>query len=254
MTIFLRLSRSITVLLFLLFSQTANSAVDRAEVFKVSKATQPIVVDGELDAEWQKTEVGEFGHHYRDESPSDRQGGTFRMMWDIENLYVFFECEDRFITARETVRDGQPYFDDCAEIFLIPAPAPLDMHLGLEVNLFKASNDFVFLTDFNGGNYVAVKSWNPDFEVAVQIEGTVNDNSDRDEGWSMEFAIPLTLFTNIDRFSPVDVGNQWAFQAIRQDRNDPTGNRRVWSTLHELNAEDPNVHDPEYFNLLEFIE
>lgn len=241
---------------FILMTCCAGTVLgmDRSKTFKVSKATKKIRVDGKLDADWKQTEVGQFGHHYRDESASDRQSGTFRMLWDEENLYVFFECEDRFITARETTRDGQPYFDDCAEIFLIPAPAPLDMHLGLEVNLYKASNDFLFLTDFNNGNYVAVKSWNPDFNVAVAIDGTVNDNSDSDRGWSMEFAIPLKLFIGIDKFSPVSPGNKWAFQAVRQDRNDPTGNRRAWSTLYPLSKDNPSVHDPEYFNLLEFVE
>ncbi len=114
--------------------------------FKASKATVPIAIDGVLDAAWMGTEVGTLDHYRRYEKASDRQQTSFRMMWDEENLYVFFECKDRYITARETKRDGQPYFDDCAEIFLIPAPARLDMHYGFEVNLYKASNDFIFLT------------------------------------------------------------------------------------------------------------
>ncbi len=222
--------------------------------FKVSQASQPIQVDGKLDADWEKTEVRTFDFYRRDESPSDRQKSKFRMLWDADNLYVFFECSDRFITARETERDGQPYFDDCAEIFLIPANAQLDMHYGFELNLYMASNDFIFLNNFHEGKHALIKSYDPEFDVAVTIEGTLNDNSDEDTGWTMELAIPLKLFNGIDSFSPVAPGNRWAFQAIRQDRNDATGNRRSWSTLFELDPDHPNVHEPEDFGFLEFVE
>ncbi|MDA0349977.1 MAG: hypothetical protein O3C43_16530 [Verrucomicrobia bacterium] len=57
----------------------------------------------------------------------------------------------------------------------------------------------------------------------------------------------------MDSFSPVAAGNRWAFQAIRQERNDPTGNRRVWSTLFPLLEESPNVHEPDSFGFLEFV-
>ena len=66
-------------------------------------------------------------------------------------------------------------------------------------------------------------------------------------------AIPLKLFVGVDSFSPVAAGNRWAFQAIRQERNDPTGNRRVWSTLFPLLEESPNVHEPDSFGFLEFV-
>lgn len=222
--------------------------------FKAAKATQAVRIDGKLDAVWQRTQVGNLEHFYRDESSDDRQKGTFRMLWDEENLYAFFECEDRFITARETRRDGQPYFDDCAELFLIPVPAPLDMHFGFEINLYKASNDFIFLSDFHEGKMVAIKSYNPEFEVEVSIDGSVNDNSDSDHGWTLELAIPLKLFIGVDSFSPVAAGNRWAFQAIRQDRNDPVGNRRSYATLFPLEPGKTGVHDPRDFGFLEFVE
>ena len=225
-----------------------------AAPFKVSRTKDPIIVDGKLDDAWLQTEVRTLDHYRRYEKSNDRQHTKFRMLWDAENLYVFFECKDQFITARETKRDGQPYFDDCAEIFLIPAPAKLDMHYGFEVNLYKASNDFIFLTHFYQDKHTIIKSYNPDFQVEVSIEGTVNDNSDTDHGWNMEFAIPLNLFEGIDSISPVISGNRWAFQAIRQDRNDATGDRRSWGTLFEVAKENNGVHEPEDFGFLEFVD
>ncbi len=245
-----------TILSLIVFACSSAIAAGETSVssFKVSKAKQPIKVDGKLDDGWLHTEVGTLDHYRRYEKADDRQKTKFRMLWDEQNLYVFFECEDKYITARETKRDGQPYFDDCAEIFLIPAPAKLDMHYGFEVNLNKASNDFIFLTHFYQDKHTIIKSYNPDFEVEVAVHGTVNDDSDTDEGWDMEFAIPLKLFEGIDSISPVAPGNRLAFQAIRQDRNDATGDRRSWGTLFEVAKENNGVHEPEDFGFLEFVE
>lgn len=244
----------IVAYLFLLTCLKSAAIETSSPPFQVSKANDSIVIDGNLDKEWLKTEVRTLDYYRRYEKPNDRQKTKFRMLWDDENLYVFFECEDKYITARETKRDGQPYFDDCAEIFLIPAPAKLDMHYGFEVNLNKASNDFIFLTHFYQDKHTIIKSYDPDFQVEVSIDGTVNDNSDTDRGWNMEFAIPLKLFEGIDSISPVAPGNRWAFQSIRQDRNDATGDRRSWGTLFEVAKENVNVHEPEDFGFLEFTE
>ena len=255
--LFVKPSFNISIFLFLAVFTCLNTFADGESSvfpFKVSKANQTIKIDGKLDDAWLQTEVRTLDHFRRYEKADDRQHTKFRMLWDTENLYVFFECRDKYITARETKRDGQPYFDDCAEIFLIPAPAKLDMHYGLEVNLYKASNDFIFLTHFHQDKHTNIKSYNPDFAVEVFVEGTVNDNSDTDQGWNMEFAIPLKLFEGIDSISPVKPGNRWAFQAIRQDRNDSTGDRRSWGTLFEVAKENNGVHEPEDFAFLEFVD
>lgn len=225
------------------------------ETFRVARTNVPIVIDGKLEEEaWQRTESRSLDYFYRVEKPSDRQNTVFRMLWDEENLYVFFACEDLYITARETKRDGKPYLDDCAEIFLIPAPDSLYMHYGFEVNLYKASNDFIYLNNIYQGQRGSVYSYDPDFEVAVSVDGTINDNSDLDKGWSMEMAIPLTLFKGMDKFSPVQTGNHWAFLAIRQERNDATGNRRTTSTIFPIYDISKNVHQPNRFGLMEFVE
>ena len=224
-------------------------------VLKVSRAKQPITIDGKMDEKaWNRTESRKFDYFYRVDKPNDRQKTVFRMLWDDENLYLFFDMKDKYLTARETKRDGQPYFDDCAEIFLITAPASLDTHIGYELNLYKASNDFVFFNDFYKGKSGILKTYNPDFRVEVSYEGTVNDNSDIDKGWSMELAIPIANFDGLAKFVPVMPGNQWAFLAVRQDRNDADGNRRSTSTIFPIYDITKNVHQPNRFGLMEFVE
>ena len=118
-----------TVVVFMILSSLVN--LQSQDLLKVSRTSDKMIIDGKATEDaWKNTELRTFGHFYRQEKPTDRQNTSFRMLWDEENLYVLFECEDQYITARETQRDGEPYFDDCAEIFLIPAPEALDVHLG----------------------------------------------------------------------------------------------------------------------------
>lgn len=224
------------------------------ETLAVYKAEEQIMIDGKGDElSWKKATAYSFDHFYNVEKPDDRQLSQVKMLWSEENLFFLFQLEDKYITAREKSRDGQPYFDDCAEIFLIPSEEKIDMHLGYEVNLYKASNDFVFLNDMLKGQHLVVKSFNPEFEVAATVDGTMNDNSDIDKGWTMEFAIPLKNFHINGPITHVKPGVKWAFLALRQDRNDAEGDRRSTSTLFKL-RKDENVHNPKSFGFMQFIE
>lgn len=212
------------------------------------------MVDGKMNEEmWKNTEARKLDNFYKVERPDDKQYTTFRMLWDTTNLYVFFEMDDKFITARERLRDGEPYLDDCAEIFLIPVPDSLDTHFGYEVNLFKASNDFIYFNDYYRGEDAVFKTFDPDFKVEVAYDGTLNDNSDSDKGWTMELAIPISNFGVLGTIVPIKEGNRWAFLAIRQDRNDARGNRRSTSTLFPIYDISKNVHRADRFGLMEFV-
>lgn len=224
-------------------------------VFKASKSLDEITVDGKMDEDsWKKTEARDLDYFYRVEKSDDDQQTTFRMLWDEQNLYLFYEMQDKYLTAREKERDGEPYLDDCAEIFFITAPDSLDTHFGYELNLYKAANDFIYFNDYFKGKDVVFKTFSPDFEVEVTYEGTINDNSDIDVGWTMEMAIPISNFGAFGQLVPVAVGNQWAFLAIRQDRNDADGNRRSTSTIFPIYDISKNVHQANRFGLLEFVE
>lgn len=253
----------LTILLFLICGYSTQMVAQEGPklslgeqpIFKVSKTSESILVDGHMNEKiWKKTEARNLEYFYRAEKPDDDQQTTFRMLWDSQNLYVFFQMIDKYLTVRETKRDGEPYLDDCAEIFFITAPDSLDTHFGYELNLNKASNDFIYFNDFYEGADLAFKGFDPDFDVEVTYNGTINDNSDIDVGWTMEMAIPLANFGKLGQVHPVKIGNKWAFLAIRQDRNDADGNRRSTSTIFPIYDISKNVHQANRFGLMEFVE
>ncbi|NND31435.1 MAG: carbohydrate-binding family 9-like protein [Saprospiraceae bacterium] len=237
-----------------IIAQDKKLVLGEHQLFHASHTDSPMEIDGKMnEPAWQKTETRSLDYFYGIEKDSDKQNATFRMLWDDAYLYAFFDCDDKFLTASETKRDGRPYMDDCAELFLIPAPDSLEMHYGFELNLYKASNDFIYLDNIYQGKKGSVYSYNPEFQVEVTYNGTLNDNSDIDVGWTMELAIPLNLFRGMEKFSPVQAGNQWAFLALRQERNDPEPRRRVCSTIFPVYGIE-NVHHARRFGLLEFVD
>lgn len=230
------------------------AAVDKnSAVIRVEKAAQNIVVDGmATDKDWSKAEAYPLSYVYNANSSKDKQASNIKMLWDDSHLYFLFNAEDRYLTARETERDGVPYYDDCFEVFLMPSAKPIKLHYGFEVNLNKTANDFIFLNDFYQNSKVSLKSYNPSYQVETRIEGSLNDNSDQDVGWSMELAIPIQAFHSASEFAPLAEGSVWNIMIIRQDRNDALGDRTSISSLLPL-TEHIDVHEPKVFGQIKFV-
>lgn len=230
-------------------------SLEERPVYSVHKASSKIKVDGVLDKEWEKAEVRTFDYYYLTEKEEEKQATYFRMLWDDEYIYVFYDLKDKFINAKDTLRDNDPYLDDCAELFLIPAPNGENIHYCFEINPNKAVNDLVYVNDFYEGKNAAIRAFNPDFDMAVKINGTLNINTDIDEGWTLELAIPKETFRAVAGQFPVAKGSQWAFLALKQMRDDTNRGRRMMSTLFPVdNIKEKDVHQPSMFGLLEFVD
>lgn len=237
-----------------LFSQTVKELViGEQPVYKVAKAKGPIVADGKMDEEtWKNAEVKSFDYFFRRDEPLEKQKTKFRMLWDEQNIYLFYECEDTSITARETGYDGRPYIDDCAEFFCLPVPDSLYMHFGFEVNVWKARYDYIVLWQFYENRSIFIPDYNPGYEVGVTFDGTINNDTDTDKGWTMEYVIPMSVFRGFNTRNLA--GKQWAFQAVRQDRNMVDDRFRSTSTLFPTYDIRLDVHPPNRFGLMEFID
>jgi hypothetical protein len=239
-----------------LFSQTEKQLViGQQPVYKISKAREPIVVDGKMDeASWKNAEVQALPNFFRLDKPVDKQNTKFRMLWDDANIYLFYECEDTSLTARETNFDGRTYLDDCAEFFVVPVPDSLYMHFGFEINITEVRYDYIVLWKYYNNRTFFISGYNPEYKVKAIYNGTLNNDKDKDKGWTMEFAIPLAAFSNINGVARPKPGVRWAFQAVRQDRNLVDDRFRSTSTLYPIYNFRLDVHQPAQFGLMEFTD
>lgn len=226
-------------------------------VYNVLKTGESFSIDGKMDEpSWQRAETRTLNYYYRWDRVTllDRQKTIYRMLWDDENLYLFYECKDSCLTAREKNPDSEPYYDDCAEFFCIPVPDSLNIHFAIELNLYKVAYDFIQFENFYNGKPSVIKAYNPAYKVGVTYEGTLNNDTDKDRGWKMEIAIPFSAFTGTNSFFPAKAGTRWTFQAARQDRNVLRDKSRTGSVIFPLSDITKNIHQASRFGLMEFVE
>lgn len=208
----------------------------------------PIRVDGVLDeADWARAErAGPFIAH---DGRRKIKNQTFvRALWDDEYLYVAFECDDDDIHTPYTKRDDPLYESEVVEVFL-DADGDKDVYVELQA----APNDVHFDAAFAGGRRKNFDTkYDVGFETKAKLRGTLNDDSDVDEGWVSEWRIPIAQIRDVP--GPIGVGVEWKANFFRLDRRRREGRvvgteASAWSS--PLSGD---FHNLDRFGTLVFVE
>ena len=194
------------------------------------RAISPLKVDGHLDesswaaAPWTESFVDIEG-------PSRRQPRfrtRARMLWDDENLYVGAELEEPDVWSTLTRRDSVIFHDNDFEIFLDP-DGDTHAYYELEVNALATPWDLLLIKPYRDGG-PAIHAWDIDgLQVGVHVRGTLNRPGDRDEGWTVEIAMPWRVLEEAapGRRRPKP-GDRWRVNFSRVEwQVDDTGGRYV---------------------------
>lgn len=228
-------------------SLSAQAARDTGPVprYEVRRAPSRVVIDGKLDEPaWQVAAPITFVFPWERQT-GKKQKTTARLLWDDDFLYVGYDCEDSDIVAHYMVHDDPTYKDDAVEIFINPDPAQ-DWYYGLEMNARAVLYDYFYAfprlllkrVDFTG------------VQLATEIRGTLNQTGDRDQGWSLEVAIPWRNFEELARKLPPDPGSIWTANLNRWDGTEPNRRLSQWSDSGLTN---PDPHNPKRFGQLLFV-
>lgn len=189
-----------------------------------------------------------------------------RMLWDSTHLYVFAKMEEPHIWATLKNRDDIIFHDDDFEIFIDP-DGDSHNYYELEWNAFNTLWDLILLRPYRVDNKPKVLfEWNvTQVKSAVHLEGTINDNSDIDEFWSIEIAIPWFALNELAPQNQYPQnGDQWRINFSRVDwtmEEDGKGYRKsldqnqkvisennwVWSPTGKI-----NMHMPEMWGYVQF--
>jgi hypothetical protein len=161
-----------------------------ASVIRAVHCAKNIDLDGRLDeAVWELAPAYDL-HSASDESVGRTfESGRIKACWNANYLYVAIEFDDSDIIA-EAIEDQVHHyrFGDVAELFLKPADA--DCYWELYVT--PRGNRSAFFYPSHGR--LGLPSTMDDqfrLNVAASVDGTIGDWSDRDEGWSAEFAVSV---------------------------------------------------------------
>jgi hypothetical protein len=171
-------------------------------------ASRP-TVDGKLEeaawraAPWSDPFVDIEGHR----RPHLRT--RVKMLWDDESFYFGAELEEPEIWATLTERDSVIFHDNDFEVFIDP-DGDTHAYFELEVNAFGTVWDLMLLQPYRDGG-PAIHAWDiAGLQVGVDVLGTINRPGDRDDGWTVEIAIPWKILREAapGRTAP-RAGDQW---------------------------------------------
>ena len=212
--------------------------------YTAHRAAGPIRVDGKLDEpSWQLAPTSPRFVDILTAQPVIHDTRA-AVLWDDEYLYVSYRVEDPLVHARFTNHNDFIYQDNDVELFI----AGPDAYYEFEINAFNTCYEVFFawndtfaksdlakqpefldanLVPFNGVGFSKhprggrVGNFNhtfPGMKTAVHVDGTVNNDTDRDRGWTVELAFPwqnMKWLATDGRALPPKDGDVWRMDFSR---------------------------------------
>ena len=133
---------------------------------------------------------------------------------DHKNLYFAFDVEDDDIHA-ELTKDDEPIYDkdDVVEVFIDPRG---EGKIYYEIQV--SAGGVKFDSKFNGRRKNRDDSYDSKIKYAVKLNGKINDNKEKDKGWTAEIAIPWSSIEDAPVNPPKD-GDKWKTFIYRINRH-----------------------------------
>ena len=229
------------------------------------RAASAIEVDGRLDETAWKTAAwsDEFIDIEGTVKPQPTWKTRVKMLWNDEYLYIGAELEEPHVWGTLTRHDSVIFQDNDFEVFVDPDG---DGHNygELELNVLNTTWDLRLPKPYKDGG-MADDAWEIEgLKTATFCDGTVNDSTDVDRGWTIEMAIPLRSLSKLKSKVPEQGqiprdGDQWRINfsrvewdvEIRDNKYHKIPGRPehnwVWSPQYTV-----NMHRPETWGYLEF--
>ncbi len=168
-------------------------------------------IDGKLDdAAWAAAAwTDEFVDIEGSAKPKPRFRTRAKMLWDDQYFYVAADMEEPHVWGTITKHDEVIFQDPDFEVFIDPNGDSHEYY-EFEMNALNTGWDLFLPKPYKDGGS-AQNEWEiPGLKTAVHVRGTLNDPSDRDEGWSVEMAFPWKVMgEHARRPAPPQEGDQW---------------------------------------------
>ena len=225
------------------------------------RASAPLQIDGRLDeAAWSTAPwTSDFVDIEGDARPRPPLRTRAKMLWDDDYFYVAAEMVEPHLWGTLTKHDAVIFHDHDFEVFIDPNGDNHEYY-EFEINALGTFWDLLLPRPYKDGG-TALDHWEiPGLRSAVHLEGTLNDPSDTDRGWSVELAFPWEVLGELARRpAPPGEGDQWRVDFSRVEwkmrivdgryEKVPDGKEDnwVWSPQGVV-----NMHRPETWGYVQF--
>jgi hypothetical protein len=231
------------------------------KTYAAPKARQAPVIDGRLDDEaWRSAPWTDYFVDIEgDIKPTPRFKTRVKMLWDDQHLYIAANLEEPHVWATLTKHDSVIFQDNDFEVFVDPNGDTLEYY-EFEINALNTGWDLFLDKPYRQGGK-ARNEWEiPGLRTAAHVDGTLNDPSDTDRGWSVELAFPWKVLAEYaHKPSPPRIGDEWRinFSRVQWQHEIVEGKYRkipktkednwVWSPQGVI-----NMHVPEKWGRVRF--
>ena len=236
---------------FLIASGLAQSGAS----YTVQRRIDTITIDGNLnEASWANAPTSSVLTLW-DGSPAASLETSARMLWDDDYLYIPFIAKDADIYATYSGRDVRCWEQDCFEVF-VTVLGTTTAYLEMDGSPKGAIWDGSFTNVFKGiGEAYTVTN----LQIAGRVNGTLNDSSDQDIGFTAEVRVPFENIYQGDPGGHPTNGTQLRLNLYRINWNTPTiqGGRGTAGTdtyyaWSPVSGTAPSFHQPTKFGTVTF--
>jgi hypothetical protein len=189
-----------------------HMAVIEPQHYVSHHTAEPIELDGRGDeAAWESAAWTEkFVDIEGDRKPLPTYRTRAKMIWDDEYLYVFARLDEPHVWGTITKKNAVMFHDNDFEVFIDPDGDNHDYY-EFEMNALNTIWELSLDRPYMDGGPLHNPNNIDGVRTAVFIDGTLNDPSDTDRGWSVEIAFPwkgLARHRGAAHSPPRD-GDQW---------------------------------------------
>ncbi|BAU55570.1 carbohydrate-binding family 9-like protein [Mucilaginibacter gotjawali] len=184
--------------------------------YVVAYAKAPPVIDGDLnDTAWQQAKwTDDFRDIEGDLKPDPRLQTNVKMLWDDSCLYIAAQIHDPNVWAYVKQHDEIVFHDNDFEVFINPNNTT-HQYFELEYNALNTVFDLFLNKPYRNGG-TPMFSWDAEgMHSAVKVQGTVNDPSAADKGWTIEIAIPFKAISLANNVQVPSEGTLWRINFSR---------------------------------------
>lgn len=257
----MNLTTRLNLIMLVSLACTAQPAPEPPRRYTCVPAAVAPVIDGRLDDEaWRAVPwTDDFVDIEGAARPAPRFRTRAKMLWDGDYLYVGAQLDEPHVWATLRTHDSVIFHDNDFEVFIDPNGDALEYY-EFEINALNTTWDLFLPKPYKQGGK-ASNAWEiPGLKSAVHVDGTLNDASDVDRGWSVEIAFPWKALAEYAHTStPPKPGDRWRINFSRVEwRHEVVdgqyrkvaGTREdnwVWSPQHRI-----DMHWPQYWGKVEF--
>ncbi|MCK9309427.1 MAG: carbohydrate-binding family 9-like protein [Candidatus Cloacimonetes bacterium] len=185
--------------------------------YTAHKATSPIFIDGCLcENDWQNAAwTDDFMDIEGSAKPAPYLRTRVKMLYDDLGLLIAAELEEPHLWAKLKERDAVIFYDNDFEVFIDP-DGDSHEYYELEFNALGTLWDLFLIKPYRD-EHSPLNAWDiKDIQYQISLDGTLNDPSDTDSGWTIEMRIPWKVLSERANMpTPPTDGDYWRINFSR---------------------------------------